>query len=187
MSVPTSKQIRAHSKPSAPRSLASSFFSIIVGICVGLYFRFRPTPYYHRFICHHKADAAAQARYLKILLHMRTSQKVFIYSDDLSDLDTLFDTVRMHVGELLAFLTRKTLTRPWCAGEVATAFRANVKVLCVYGSGFVPPSQDDMAKTRMAFLRRRWSRALPNFCLRIVDRWPLAKICKGVNFSKTWS
>ena len=43
---------------------------------------------------HHKKDAAAQARALKLLLQQRKSQlTVFIDSDDLKELDDLFDLV----------------------------------------------------------------------------------------------
>jgi len=103
-------------------------------------------PRYGRFICHHKADAAAQARYLKMLLQVKTSSQVFIDSDDLSDLDDLFAIVKVDVGTLVVYLTRDTLRRPWCAGEVTSAFLASkAKVNTVVTPSFLKPTEEDMA------------------------------------------
>ena len=43
---------------------------------------------------------------LKILLQAKTGQSVFIDSDDLQGLDTLFGTVRTKVGQVVVYLTR---------------------------------------------------------------------------------
>ena len=66
-----------------------------------MYKYLRVSPFYRRFVCHHKAAAAAQARLLKILLQAKTRQSVFIGSDDLQGLDTLVDTVRTKVWQLV--------------------------------------------------------------------------------------
>uniref|UniRef100_A0A6U9URZ9 TIR domain-containing protein n=1 Tax=Zooxanthella nutricula TaxID=1333877 RepID=A0A6U9URZ9_9DINO len=118
---------------------------ILVAVCVAIVMRFFPQPFYHYFICHHKAHSAAQARLLKLLIVGKTKKKVFIDSDDLVDLDTLFDTVKSKVGTLLVYLTRDTLTRPWCAGEVFMAIHCKVKVTAIRTSGFEEPSEKQLS------------------------------------------
>ncbi len=54
----------------------------------------------------------------KVLLQSKAKQIVFIDSDDLKELDQLFDIAKCKVRRLVVYLTRDTLTRPWCAGEV---------------------------------------------------------------------
>mmetsp|Transcript_19670 Transcript_19670/g.42614 ORF Transcript_19670/g.42614 Transcript_19670/m.42614 type:complete len:738 (-) Transcript_19670:82-2295(-) len=104
-------------------------------------------PFYPYFICHHKADASAQARYLKMLLDQRglVGQGAFLDSDHLQDLDKLFDIVKTRVGILMTYLTRGTLTRPWCCGEITTAHRNNVKVMRVVTPSFIPPTDSELA------------------------------------------
>merc|ERR1740121_2993933 len=126
------------------------FFIILccsAALFVGMVWRLRPRPYYDYFVCHHKGHAAAQARLIKMLLTQRSQCNVFIDSDDLFDLDTLFDTVRCKLGHLLVYLTRDTLSRPWCAGEITTAFSVSrVKVTAIYTPCFVAPTDEQLEK-----------------------------------------
>lgn len=105
--------------------------------------RLRPAQYFQWFVCHHKRDGAAQARFLKIMLQAM-GQSVFIDSDDLKDLDELFDIVRSAVGHLLVYLTREVLTRPWCAGEIATSFTKGIKISSIQTRSFVPPTDNEL-------------------------------------------
>jgi hypothetical protein len=57
---------------------------------------------------------------------------VFIDSDYLQDLDRLFRIVAEHTQQLVVYLTDRTLTRPWCLGEIATAFVSAGKAKSVY-------------------------------------------------------
>merc|ERR1719346_918704 len=52
------------------------------------------------FICHHKADAAARARLLKMLLAARVGRDVFLDSDNLDELATLFEFVKVNTDRL---------------------------------------------------------------------------------------
>jgi len=119
---------------------------LVIGLGYGIYKKLRPGHMYHSFICHHKADAGAQARFLKILLVNRLRKNVFIDSDDLIELDKLFDIVKTQVSNLVVYLTRQTLTRPWCAGEITTTYasRGKVKVLAVKTPSFLPPSEEQL-------------------------------------------
>lgn len=120
----------------------------ILPLVAAVYFLCRPLRQYDMFICHHKADAAAGARFLKMLFQGQ-GKRVFIDSDDLKELDTLFDIVKTSVSCLVVYLTRDTLTRPWCAGEIATAFKSGkVKVLAVKHPSFVAPSEETLANIR---------------------------------------
>jgi len=97
------------------------------------------------FICHCKSEAAAQARYLKILMHqMRNGIEIFIDSDNLHDLNELFSIVQTGVRTLLVYLTASTLRRPWCAGEIVTAFEANLRVAPVQTPTFAAPTDMDL-------------------------------------------
>lgn len=118
---------------------------VVGGISIALKWYLVPRPFYGHFICHHKAGAAAQARLLKVLLQERTSYPVFIDSDDLQELDNLFDTVKTKVGRLVVYLTRETLKRPWCAGEICTAIRAKKEVLVIRTPTFVYPTEMELA------------------------------------------
>ena len=80
-------------------------------VSYSVYKYLRVSPFYRRFVCHHMAAAAAQARLLKILLQANAGQSVFIDSDDLQGLDTLFSTVHTKVGQVVVDLTQDTLTR----------------------------------------------------------------------------
>merc|ERR1712137_720387 len=96
---------------------------------------------YDYMICHHKAEAGAQARLLKMHLCIKDRLRVFLDSDNLTDLDTLLDTVKSKVRQVIVYLTRETLRRPWCAGEIVSAFQApSVKVLAVRTPTFWAPS-----------------------------------------------
>jgi len=118
-----------------------TFFAIvfIIAISVAVTYRLTPRPWYARFICHHKAGAAAQARFLQLLLQSKSQQSCFLDSDDLTNLDELFDVVRSRVGNLIVYMTRDVLRRPWCAGEITTAYKAKVKVTRVVTHTFTPP------------------------------------------------
>jgi len=117
--------------------------SLAFAMCVVLMSR---RPKFSWFICHHKAAAAAQARLLKILLQQADRKdRVFIDSDDLKDLDELFNIVKSHVANFVTYLTGDTLRRPWCAGEVTTAFKASsAKVVAVTTPSFLEPKEDEL-------------------------------------------
>jgi len=119
----------------------------ILGIGYATYRRFVPRPFYDYFICHHKAHAAGQARFLKILIQgKKRKAQVFIDSDNLRELDGLFDIVRCRLRHLVVLLTSDTLRRPWCAGEIVTALRARLQVTGLETSSFVTPLEEHLEK-----------------------------------------
>jgi len=118
-----------------------------LGLAIGVWSRLMPHPFYDYFLCHHKAHAAAQTRYLKIVMQeTRRSCRVFIDSDDLKELDTLFDTVKTRVGHLVVYLTADTLKRPWCVGEIVSATRVSLVITRVKTPMFVAPSEEQISE-----------------------------------------
>ncbi len=47
-------------------------------------------------------------------------------------------------GAVVVYLTRWTLTRPWCAGEITSAHACNVPVFAVVTSSFVKPTPAEL-------------------------------------------
>jgi len=100
-------------------------------IAINVFYALRPPKRYGIFLSHHKVGAAVLARWFKMLLTRRTSDRVFLDSDDVSDLDNIIDTVAHDTKNLMVLLTRETLERMWCAGEIATAHRTGVNIVLV--------------------------------------------------------
>eukprot|EP00971_Amphidinium_carterae_P255034 5062959-Amphidinium_carterae.1 len=88
---------------------------------------------YQFFLCHHKVGAGAFCRLLKMrLLKTRgVHRKVFVDTDDLQNLGTLFDMVDQDTENLVCIHSSHLLTRPWCVGEVTTAYRAKISMQVV--------------------------------------------------------
>lgn len=124
----------------------SLFFAVgLAALGVSLWYCLLAKRPYDAFICHHKADAAAQARFLKVLLQARAGYRVYIDSDDTKDLDVLFDAVKTQVKHLIVYLTRDTLRRPWCGGEITSAVQARgVKITSVWTPSFNPPTRQQI-------------------------------------------
>jgi hypothetical protein len=104
---------------------------------------FKTKKSFQYFLCHHKAAAGTFARLTKICLadsaHVSTS-RIFLDSDNLTDLESLFDTVSGEVGTLVVLSSREVLLRPWCLGEVTTCYLHKVPMFPVYFPDFTPPS-----------------------------------------------
>jgi len=121
------------------------FLAILAVICFHLVKYFQPSPFFSSFICHHKAEAAAQARYLQTLIVSRSrGATCFLDSDNLTNLQDLFDIVRCRCGRLIVYLTADTLRRPWCAGEITMAFQTHKNVSAIYHSSFASPTMQEI-------------------------------------------
>ncbi|CAK9115801.1 unnamed protein product [Durusdinium trenchii] len=102
-------------------------------ICIGL----KP---YRFFLCHHKGVAGSLARWLKLELSRRgTTMKVFIDSDNLTDLTRLFTIVGEEVQTLVIIASPGLLTRKWCVGEMVAARLRNVDAALLTLPNFVLP------------------------------------------------
>ncbi|CAE8646997.1 unnamed protein product [Polarella glacialis] len=115
------------------------FGPLLVAICAiahAVYRRFSPASSYSVFLCHHKEGAGSLARWLKLQIGTHSSCRVFLDSDNLEDLDLIFDTVRSQTKNLVVLLTPELLKRMWCAGEIVTAHRNNISIVTVICDGF---------------------------------------------------
>jgi len=63
-------------------------------------------------------------------------------SDDLKDLDMLFEYVAQETDTLIALCSKSLLHRPWCVGELATACDSGVPTLRLTMPDFDPPDID---------------------------------------------
>ena len=66
-------------------SLIAVGLSVLGGLAYALVVKFSPGLQYTTFVCHHKGDAAAQARLLHLLFMQQVYGRHFIDSDDLVD------------------------------------------------------------------------------------------------------
>ena len=86
---------------------------------------------YAAFLSHFKAEAAAEARILKLELvkALRTpDEKVFLDADSLSDLRELQAQVT-ETDVFILMLTDGVLSRPWCLAELVAAANAQVPIV----------------------------------------------------------
>jgi len=82
------------------------------------------------FLSHYKAEAGSDARYVHDLLQRMLQADIFLDSNDLADLRTLF--AHVHNSDVLLLLaTEGVLSRPWCLLELYQAHRHGVPVLIV--------------------------------------------------------
>ena len=87
---------------------------------------------YACFICHYKAEAGIEARYMRDMLHrMLRGGRVFLDSSELTDLRHLFELGVERSECLIVLATRGVFTRPVCLLEIWTAARANIPVIVV--------------------------------------------------------
>ncbi len=92
----------------------------------------RHEKHFRFFVCHHKDGAGCFARALKMSLERSKSRAhIFLDSDNLKDLDLLFDCVSNQTQTLVTLLSAELLWRPWCVGEITTAFLNDVRVVRV--------------------------------------------------------
>eukprot|EP00933_Yihiella_yeosuensis_P033276 TRINITY_DN27009_c0_g1_i1.p1 TRINITY_DN27009_c0_g1~~TRINITY_DN27009_c0_g1_i1.p1 ORF type:complete len:521 (-),score=89.25 TRINITY_DN27009_c0_g1_i1:85-1479(-) len=110
----------------------------------GLFLRFSHTKAkpFNIFLCHHKAGCGSTARLLKMTLAEEIkyiSKKIWLDSDDLTDLEKLFDYVGSQSDTLAMLCSADILMRPWCMGELVTAKNKNVRVVRVLFPDFQEP------------------------------------------------
>ena len=95
------------------------------------------------FLCHHKKGSGAFVRLLKLHLHdsPHLSSDVFVDSDNLENLDCLFDHVSTDTDNLAVICTELVFTRPWCIGEMCIARLRDVNVMLVALPSHILPDE----------------------------------------------
>lgn len=97
---------------------------------------------YKYFLCHHRAEAGAFTRLLKMHLQDRSSStKVYVGSDSPQSLDVIFDTVSYFTETFVVVLSNDTLVQLDCVGEITTANIANLKTVKMALPDFQSPTQ----------------------------------------------
>ncbi|CAE8629865.1 unnamed protein product [Polarella glacialis] len=106
--------------------------------------RFLKSKGYDVFLCHHKGAAAVLCRFIKMTLTRHSRGNVFLDSDQLEDLDLIFDAVKCQTKHLVVVLTPQLLTRMWCAGEIVSAHRNSVPIVPLICPGYEHPDQSQI-------------------------------------------
>ena len=107
-------------------AVVSPLLAGLTAIAYSLLRHYRPAKYFGIFLCHHKGGAGSLCRLLKLLVAKHSNTEVFLDSDQLEDLDLIFDTIRLKTKSVVVVLTAELLKRMWCAGEIVTAFKNKV-------------------------------------------------------------
>lgn len=123
-------------------------------MAVSVYKRFFSRSSFVAFLSHHKGGCAAGARLMKMDLERYTGRSLFLDSDNLDNLEFLLHIVRSGCQNMVVLLTRETLWRPWCAGELATAYQSGVPMICVAFDDYIEPTDEELT---LEALGKAWS------------------------------
>lgn len=116
------------------------FLSLFIGLAFVVKAAFlgilRPVAF-RFFLCHHKAGSGSFARALTLLLSY-ARQRVFLDCDNfnLKDMPSLFGCIAFQTRTFVILCSRDLFTRPWCLGQIATAYSRTVLTTLVNLPGF---------------------------------------------------
>ena len=79
---------------------------------------------------------------LDLMENPKVKKRVFIDSDDLRDLDMLFEYVSKDTDTMIGLCSKLLLHRPWCVGELANAHQASIHTVRVVLPDFEDPKPD---------------------------------------------
>lgn len=113
------------------------FIAGLAAICYSVWRHFQPSNVFGMFLCHHKGGAGSLCRLIKLLISRHSNCNVFLDSDQLEDLDLIFDTIRAKTKSVVVVLSPELLKRMWCAGEIVTAFKNKVITVPLICDGFI--------------------------------------------------
>jgi len=113
------------------------FLAGLAAIGYSIWRHFQPSNVFGMFLCHHKGGAGSLCRLIKLLISRHSNCNVFLDSDQLEDLDLIFDTIRAKTKSVVVVLSPELLKRMWCAGEIVTAFKNKVTTVPLICDGFI--------------------------------------------------
>merc|ERR1719440_976333 len=98
---------------------------------------------FHFFLSHYKEEMGAFCRHVKTILSTASGikGKVFVDSDDLTDLPMLFEYVASQTDIFVMVYSQGFVYRPWCMGEIVVARKNNVRSVRVIFPGTTPPDK----------------------------------------------
>lgn len=122
----------------------SPLLSGLIAVIYALWRHFRPPKLFGIFLCHHKGSAGSLCRLLKLMVSAQSSAEVFLDSDQLEDLDSIFEVIRAKTRSVVPVLTPELLRQMWCAGELVTAFKNRVCIWPLRCDGFTDLEIDEL-------------------------------------------
>ena len=137
-------------------AIVSPFVAGAIALVHAFYRHVFPSSTFGIFLCHHKGGAGSLCRLIKLVVKEYSSTEVFLDSDQLEDLDLIFETIRNKTRSVVVVLTSDLLSRMWCAGEVVTAFKNKVKTLPLVCDGYVLPNEDMITHIREVWTMQQW-------------------------------
>ena len=102
---------------------------------------------FYAFICHHRADGGAFARWVQLSL----PRKCLMDADLTADLGLVLNAVQRSVEVVIHYLTQRTWTQAWCTAESVATVQSNLPITVIHGGQFI-------RWCRMKF--RRWGSCL---------------------------
>jgi len=79
---------------------------------------------------------------MRLVSSGRVRQEVFVDTDNLQNLTSLFNTVAHETGTLVVVASHEIFTRPWCIGEMCTAKANNIPTIVVGMPDYSEPSDE---------------------------------------------
>ena len=115
--------------------IAAALCGLVVALSISLLrLTQNPRPY-GIFISHHKQAAGTLARWFKMMLSERVKEKIFLDSDDVDHLEAIIDITSSGTENLLVLITSETLSRIWCAAEIASSWASGTNIVLVTCDG----------------------------------------------------
>lgn len=135
-------------------------FFVVCVLTQAAYRRFFPSLDFAAFLCHHKEAAGSLARFCKTQMEKESGQVIFLDSDQLDDIELIFEIVRAMTKNLVILQSKMVLTRPWCAGEITTAYGNKIPIIPVGLNDYEEPGEEFLKE-----LETRWSEQQKNHLL----------------------
>eukprot|EP00913_Durusdinium_trenchii_P012700 g11926.t1 len=127
-------------------AVLSPFLCGLIVLSYALWGYVRPPIPFGIFLCYDKGSAGSLCRLLKLLISAHSDAGIFLDVDQLDDLDSIFDVIRVKTKSVVVVLTPDFLKQLWCAGEVVTALKNRVRIVPVKCDDYVPPTDEMLQK-----------------------------------------
>lgn len=115
-----------------------------------------PSKPYGVFLSHHRANAAVLARWFKLKFKQVSTDRVFYAMDDLTSLDSVFRIAAYETKNIIVLLTRETLWRMWCAGEITSGMLTGVHIILVKcDEAWTPPTDNNLEDLTFIWTERQ--------------------------------
>ena len=141
-------------------------FFIGVTYAVGRQLANRIQKRFPAFICHHKANGGALARWLQFTMPAGS----LLASDLGAELDPVLIALQCSVKVVVAYLNQRTLANSWCVAELATALTNGTKVVVLRGCDFWFLNVEEIGMMKQLLGAQRLSLAEHGIDIKIAQR-----------------